>query len=198
MYTIMNSPIADRGRQAAGRSVWLALLFAMLVLVAHAGPAKAEAVPGMLSSHAQTWHKLGEGELRWFGLRIYRAALWSAEPAWDPDQPFALAIRYDRSIRSGRLVDTSLDEMRRLAVADDARIEAWRGALEQAFPDVESGEVIVGVRHSGGGASFYHKDRLTARIEDAAFADAFFAIWLDERTREPSLRERLLGGPDNG
>jgi hypothetical protein len=43
------------------------------------------------------------------------------------------------------------------------------------------------------GAEFYHQGKLTGRIDDVEFAGAFFAIWLDERTREPALRARLLG-----
>ncbi len=30
-------------------------------------------------------------------------------------------------------------------------------------------------------------------VRDVAFAKAFFAIWLDPRTRNPELRARLLG-----
>jgi len=30
---------------------------------------------------------------------------------------------------------------------------------------------------------------------DPAFSRAFFAIWLDSRTRVPALRSRLLGAP---
>jgi hypothetical protein len=34
---------------------------------------------------------------------------------------------------------------------------------------------------------------LLGTIDDPVFARAFFAIWLDPRTREPQLRNRLLG-----
>jgi hypothetical protein len=45
----------------------------------------------------------------------------------------------------------------------------------------------------GKGATFYHQGRITGSIDDAEFAETFFAIWLDPRTREPSLRKALLG-----
>lgn len=44
-------------------------------------------------------------------------------------------------------------------------------------------------------AAFYHQGRLSGKVADPAFARAFFAIWLDARTRVPALRARLLGQP---
>lgn len=43
------------------------------------------------------------------------------------------------------------------------------------------------------GVRFYAGERLTAEIDDLAFAQAFFSIWLDPATRAPALRQRLLG-----
>jgi hypothetical protein len=37
--------------------------------------------------------------------------------------------------------------------------------------------------------------RLSGEVADPAFSRAFFAIWLDSRTRVPALRSRLLGPP---
>jgi hypothetical protein len=36
-------------------------------------------------------------------------------------------------------------------------------------------------------------DKPIGNIDDAEFARAFFAIWLDPKTSEPSLRKQLLG-----
>jgi hypothetical protein len=60
------------------------------------------------------------------------------------------------------------------------------------FPDVEKGRRLAGVNVPGTGARFYYEGRLLGSIDDPAFARAFFAIWLDERTRAPQLRESLL------
>jgi hypothetical protein len=130
--------------------------------------------------------------MRWFGFELYRARLWTPAEGWRADGAFALELRYAREIPARRLVQASLDEMARLG-ADTARLAHWRGELERVFPDVRSGEVIVGVHLPGRGAEFHHQGRLTGRVEDNDFARLFFAIWLDPRTREPALRERLLG-----
>lgn len=151
-------------------------------------------LPGALAQEAAGWRKFGSGQLRWLGFGIYRASLWAPHGgAPSPDSPFALAIRYERSISSKRLVETSLEEMKRLGTADDVSRSAWRSSLEQAFPSVLAGEVIVGVNRPGVGVAFLHQGRVTAEIGDTGFARAFFAIWLDERTREPGLRASLIG-----
>ncbi|MBK7766513.1 MAG: chalcone isomerase family protein [Sulfuritalea sp.] len=139
------------------------------------------------------WRVQGQGEMRWFGLRLYEASLWAPGGRWQAELPYALELRYARDIPSGRLVDASIQEMQRLGAADDERLARWKVALEQVFPDVRSGDVIVGMHLPARGAEFYHQGRLTGRIDDVDFARAFFAIWLDERTREPGLRARLLG-----
>ena len=137
---------------------------------------------------------LGSGEMRWFGLKIYDAVLWvPTGDSWAEGKPFALAIRYARNIDGERLVDTSIDEMRRMGFADDAKLERWREALSHALPTVAEGDTLVGLSLPGGGARFWHEGKPTAALTDPDLARAFFAIWLDSRTREPALRQRLLG-----
>ena len=87
----------------------------------------------------------------------------------------------------------SLEEIRRLGETNEGRLARWKPLLEKALPSVAPGETLVGLHEPGRGARFWHEGRLTARIDDAELASAFFAIWLDARTREPALRARLLG-----
>lgn len=181
---------------------WLrrALMVALIAVSACAAQAGATwTLPDIVPSEASDWRIRGEGELRWFGFRVYDAALWvRGDGAWRPERAFALELRYGRAIPSARLIETSLAEMRRLQVADEATLERWRPRLEAAFPSVEPGDVIVGLRDADGSVAFYHRGALTVRIAEAGFADAFFAIWLDARTREPALRARLLGEATDG
>jgi hypothetical protein len=161
------------------------LLFAMLAALMPA----ARALDGIASD----WRMIGQGEMRWFGFQLYNARLWAPPAGWSIDGAYALELRYARDIPAQRLVQASIEEMQRLGGTDAQRLARWRAALEQVFPDVRPGEVIVGVHRPQAGAEFYHQGRLTGRIDDPEFARAFFAIWLDPRTREPALRARLLG-----
>lgn len=137
------------------------------------------------------------GDFRFAGFLIYTAQLWSSRLPPSGDAPFALQLTYARSLSRDRLVWSSVDEMQRIASAHGATVPAdtlarWRTDMSRAFVDVAAGDRITGVYLPGQGASFYAGERLTARIDDPAFARAFFSIWLDPATRSPALRERLL------
>lgn len=136
---------------------------------------------------------LGGGTMTWLGFTVYDATLWSTARPFDPARPFALDIRYRREISGERLVQTTLDEMRRLGEQDGARLERWREALQRIFPDVADGVRLVGVYLPGAGVSFWRGTESLGSVQDEAFARAFFGIWLDPRTRRPELRSALLG-----
>jgi hypothetical protein len=93
-------------------------------------------------------------------------------------------------------VQTSVDEMRRLG-ASEAQLQRWEPELRRVFPDVKEGDSIIGVHYPGRGAAFFHRGRPTGEVRDAEFARLFFAIWLDPRSRSPSLRTALLKRPDS-
>ena len=151
---------------------------------------------GSFASVPEGWRLLGSGEMRWFGFKLYDARLW-VPPAVTGERvqeaSFALELRYARDIPSARLVDASLEEMQRFGPAEAAELASWRETLGRVFPNVQTGDIIIGRHDPQRGAEFFHQGRATGRIDDLAFARRFFAIWLDPRTREPALRLRLLG-----
>ena len=172
------------------RSVYLPTLFSLLLL----GIAN--------SAGAQSWHEqlpqakpVGHGELRWFGLHIYRATLWSEHQPFDANAPFALELTYERSISRERFLQTSMDEIKRLsgAQATAAKLKQWEQELSRVFPDVVEGDQLIGVYLPQHGCLFYDKQKLLADITDPELAQAFFAIWLDPRSKDSSLRAHLLG-----
>ena len=137
----------------------------------------------------------GSAGLRWFGLKIYNAALWSTTTPFDPEQAFALELTYQRSISRARIVQTSIDEIRRLfgdRYGDD-QLKRWETDMTQAFMDVNEGDQLTGVYLPGIGCRFYSRTQLLGEVRDPEFAKAFFAIWLDPRTKDTQLRHRLLG-----
>lgn len=168
-----------------------------LCLLALAPPAMADwqaALPGARA--------VGSGEFTWFGLRLYSARTWSAVAPLAWNRPFALELTYHRRLSRDTLVETSLDEMRRLQgpALSDATLARWAGLMREAFVDVQPGMRITGLYLPGQGCRFYVDGQLRRQVEDDAFARAFFAIWLDPRARDPGLRQRLAGlaGDDRG
>jgi hypothetical protein len=141
----------------------------------------------------------GSGDMRVFGFSIYRAQLWrppliAGQAPW-ADVPFALELTYSRAISRDDLVEASIKEIRRLSPsAGNSRLMArWEREMQQAFVDVRAGDRITGIYVPGEGARFYICENLRHVVRDEAFAKAFFAIWLDPRTRDPALRAQLLG-----
>lgn len=137
--------------------------------------------------------EVGAGSLHWFGLHVYDARLAAAGERFDPQQPFALTLRYARDFRGERIAQASIDEIRRLGYGTAAEQERWLEAMRQLFPDVRRGDELTGAALPGRGARFYLNGRPIGSIDDPAFARAFYAIWLDPRTRSRELRAQLLG-----
>ena len=137
----------------------------------------------------------GKGALCLFGFCLYYAQLWSAELPPSYDAPFALEVTYRRAVERSRLIETAIDEIRRLQspVPPDDTLAQWQRAMTPAFPDVKPGDTLCGVYLPGRGARFYANGQLTTEVNDPAFARAFFDIWLAPGTRAPSLRRHLLG-----
>ncbi len=138
----------------------------------------------------------GSGTLRFLGLRVYEARLWTGASAPGADwtaTPMALELEYARSLNGVKIAQRSLAEMRRQGdIAADVA-ERWLGAMTQMFPDVLAGDRITGFNRPGLGVRFFVNGRLKGDLRDAEFARYFFGIWLSPKTSEPALRDALLG-----
>jgi hypothetical protein len=183
----------------------LVLLAAILMSCVLSGPSMAnQANPkngpdaaDWLSSRYQTLKPLGQGELRFLGLKIYNARLYAEHPAaLQPSktlygQPFALRLTYARSLKGLDIAKRSEKEMARLMGRDLP--QPWTDALQRLFPDIQAGDELTGIHLPRKGARFYLNGRLIGTLENLELVQSFFDIWLSERTREPALRAALLG-----
>ena len=145
--------------------------------------------------HIPQAQAIGSGDLRWFGLRIYTAKLWSEKKPFDLNAPFALELTYHRNISREQFVETSLDEIKRLFGTryNAETLKRWEGEMQRAFTDVKEGDQLIGVFIPNEGSRFYSRNKLLADIRDPEFAKAFFAIWFDARSKDKDLRAQLLG-----
>lgn len=148
------------------------------------------------------WHedvgkasRMGKGAFCILGYCLYQAELWGNGNPGHYEAPFALVLKYERNITREKLVDTSIDEIRRLARTpiSPSTLGRWRVHMQAAFPNVGPGDSLAGVFVPGKGVRFYTNGRFTIQIDDQQFAMAFFDIWLNPETRAESLRKRLLG-----
>jgi len=171
----------------AGRRTIAGLASAMIVITAGLEAAKANLDDLQLQ---------GMGTLRWMGLKIYEARLFASarpNPAQLTQLPFALELTYAREFNGSSIAERSIDEIKKLGIGSAEQHQAWRSRMQAIFPNVKSGDRIRGIHRPGSGASFMLNDKPIGTIDDAEFARAFFSIWLDPKTSEPSLRKELLG-----
>lgn len=186
----MTTPLSRRPLAACliGLACWLA--------VVAPGTARADAAPATIATRIGEARLAGEGELRWLGLKVYAAQLWSGPAGVKTDrlsgQPMALELRYFTSLKGSTIAESSAREIARLGFGDAAQRERWSSQMAALFPDVARGDRLVGMVEPGRGTRFYYNDKPIGMIEGNDFVQAFFSIWLDERTQAPSLRESVL------
>jgi hypothetical protein len=141
---------------------------------------------------------LGEGRLRFIGLTVYQARLWSAPTAELSrifGQPLALELTYRTGLQGSTITSTSRDEIERLGLSmKPGQLESWESQMRSIFPNVVSGDRILGIHLPGRGALFFLNDQPLGQVNDPAFSEAFFNIWLHPETRVASLRKKLLSG----
>jgi hypothetical protein len=137
----------------------------------------------------------GQGQYRFLGIKVYSAELWVSHKPFSMQQPFALNLTYHHHLSKSRLIAISLEEIQRIQGSSlpPEKIFAWSAALDKALKDIEAGDRMTGVNLPGVGIRFYRNARMTTLIRDVDFANAFFAIWLNAKTREPGLRSQLIG-----
>ena len=196
MWSSLNSPTAERPvagaaldchgqpgptgqirpASASRRSLLLALAAAPFAAFASTDP----------TAGLKRW---GSGEFRRFGFLVYEATLWAGADPLRP--PLALRLTYKRNIDGLAIAEASVKEIRNLGVTDAATLKRWGDQMAALFPDVKSGDQIIG-QYQPDAARFYFNERLIGRVDDPLFARAFFGIWLDPKTSAPDLRAALL------
>lgn len=185
---------------AAAAALTLALALNQPAAASQVSP-RAEARPETLPEAARAAlgspRLTGEGTLRWFGLRVYDAWLWSGARGVDPQAPtglpFALELRYARSLSGAAIAERSAREIERLGHGDPQARARWLETMRALFPDVVDGDRILGLYEPGGSTRFFLNGAALGKILDPGFGPAFFGIWLDPSTAAPDLREALLG-----
>jgi hypothetical protein len=111
----------------------LAMLALAAVLAAAAPAAHANTAPAAVSAQLPEARLAGEGELRWFGLKVYSAQLWVGRPGLRIDRPaaspFALDLRYATALKGQLIAERSLQEMERMGFGDAPRRTRWLEAM---------------------------------------------------------------------
>lgn len=176
-----------------------------LLAVALLAPLSAAALdatpPPEVVAHLPNARLQGSGQLSFLGLRIYDARLWVGTGFRRDDHArsaLAIELIYGRKLYGKLIAERSLSEMRKVGEVSDAQAERWLAEMARIFPDVDSGDRVVGLQSPGEAARFFANGRAIGEVRDAEFTRAFFGIWLSPQSSEPALRQSLLGGGRGG
>ena len=107
-------------------------------------------------------------------------------------------LKYARYLDGDKIADRSDSEIEKLGIASEQERTTWLAAMRKMFPNVKAGDVIHGVFTPGKGTQFFHNAKPIGAVEGTKFAEAFFGIWLHEKTTAPALREALLASLAKG
>ncbi len=169
---------------------------ALLLAIALAAPAAARQAPAHIGSEIAGAKLAGKGAYTYFGLDVYTAQLWVGSAGLRGEVPgtqaFALELEYALGLSGERIAGASVDQMEKIGVGGPAERQAWQRQMAAIFPDVKKGTRLCGVYLPEQGARFYLDGKLHATVPDAAFARAFFSIWLHPDTTAKPLRSALL------
>lgn len=161
--------------------------------------AQAGVLPKPVVEQGYPLRKVGAGELRWLGMAIYEASLWTSTgryTGFGPGETVALSLDYQRSFKRDELIRITDIAWRRLGNTDPAQRERWLAELRRAWSDVAPGQNVTTVVVPGGPTRFYDQRGRFGQVDDPAFGPAFLSIWLDPRSVVGDLRIRLIGGRD--
>jgi hypothetical protein len=164
-------------------------------LVQHGAALAQSALPPEVLAALPEGQWSGSARLRFLGLSVYDANLWVA-PGFRAvayaQHAFALELRYLRKLKGTAIAERSLAEMRRVGSINADQATRWLANMQEAFPDVNNGDRIVGLHLPGAGSQFWVNGLLRASVAEPEFGRYFFGIWLAESTSEPAMRSALL------
>lgn len=176
----------------------LAILpFVMILLSLHSflTVASTSDSPGFILKHVNQADVVGKEMFTYFFWDVYEATLYAPKGEWQPDNAFALSLRYQRALQGEKIAKRSIKEMRNQGMNgenDEKVLTEWLGKMTSLFPNVEAGDVLTGIAKADKSNAFYFNGEFIGSVKDSEFTERFFAIWLSENTSEPAFRKALL------
>jgi hypothetical protein len=150
------------------------LSVALLATPAAAAPAEIDrALPGAAL--------VGEASYGVLSVKLFDAELWNGSGDFSWEQPFALALTYERSARAETLVNRSIREMSSRGAGNARALAPLRAQLERCMPNVARGDRITGLSTGPDTARFYFNGAHRCDVRWPGFRRAFFGIWLAGR-----------------
>jgi hypothetical protein len=141
----------------------------------------ASAAPSEVNSALPGAQMVGEASYEVLSVKLFDAELWNRSGDFSWEQPFALALTYQRSARAETLVNRSIREMSQRGARNARALAPLRAQLERCMPSVARGDRITGVSTGANTARFYFNGARRCDVRWPGFRRSFFGIWLAGR-----------------
>ena len=135
--------------------------------------------------------EVGKAKFKVLFWDIYHSRLLSHNGQYDRTPPYVLEIQYLRDIEKKDLLDRTIEQWQHLELAE-AVYQDYIPLIDNLWPDIVKGDKLA-LLVTKDGSTFLFNDQLLGNIEDPEFSEHFLAIWLDEKTSQPKLRQKLIG-----
>lgn len=156
-------------------------------------PAIANTVPDDIRSELSGPEKIGEVKVRFLGIRMYDAALFTkGGDAFRWTRPFALELTYARSFARERLIKASVAELERME-GEQPDHQAVATKLESCFRTVRASDRFVAIPDGRNLVRFYFNGTPTCALRHPGIRERLLGIWLSDTARDRRL-SRLLRG----
>lgn len=156
-------------------------------------PAVASTTNVSLQGTSAALEKIGSVQVRFFGLRLFEAALFTEDgEAFTWNDPFALRLTYDRGFDRDTLLTASIDEMERLEGPRPDHAEI-RTKLAECYRTVQRSDSFLAVAEARDAVRFYLNGQRTCRIQHSGIRERLLGIWLSDNARDARMSRQLRG-----
>ncbi len=107
------------------------------------------------------------------------------------DKQFALVIDYNKNISKQRLVDASIEQIKKHNQITEIDSKNIVRKLSEIFPEVKKGDQISAIYFKGV-ITLEHNQKRIGIISDSIFAKQFINIWLNPQNEFQEMRFDLL------
>lgn len=168
-------------------------IFFAIILILNSYTSYSNEKPNSLGKYLKNAKLIGKGTYTFFFLDIYDVLLYSEKSIYEPNKNFALKLHYHRSFSGKDIAERSIQEIKDQGFKNTTKLNLWQKQMESIFPNVKKGQIITGIYIPNKETIFLSKNKELGRIMDSHFGRYFFNIWLGPNTKDPKLRNKLIG-----
>lgn len=135
----------------------------------------------------------GEATMRWFGIPLYDATLFTPNgQALDWQRPIALRLVYSRKISREAFLTATMRELDRIEGqrADHSEI---RQKLMACYRDALTGDQFIAGSDTSDEVSLWFNGTKTCDVRHPQIRQRFLGIWLSDQSRSLRLTRHLRG-----